>query len=305
MLKNLFVPVAIDQWATRRQQDNEGDFWRKLAGQGPRNDFSRTTQGLYIAGADGRLIAFNNNRGPERIRKLLQDALNDYHHPPHVSLLEKGEIDRRFTIEKPEGASVVRVGARVDSGYSTPSNQWDRIFASAISRDNLWITSEEKLALQAGNFPDSLAWRIARFHLTDNTRGEPPVWQLGDVRSIEFELEKSTPDRDGSLSGSAALQTPGARTVLASISLETTNEDRGYVAQIKGSLEFDEAGELSRFDLLATGDFYGEGAYTKNAPTGKFPLTVAFTLADGSDIADELPPHAARGWPDGYLNATR
>ena len=39
MLKNDFVPVAIDQWYQRQQQDNEGEFYRKVAGQGLRNDF--------------------------------------------------------------------------------------------------------------------------------------------------------------------------------------------------------------------------------------------------------------------------
>jgi hypothetical protein len=44
MLKQDFVPVAIDQWYQRRQKDAEGDFYRKVAGQGPRSDFEKTTQ---------------------------------------------------------------------------------------------------------------------------------------------------------------------------------------------------------------------------------------------------------------------
>ena len=84
MLKTRFVPVAIDQWYTRRQQDTEGEFYRKIAGQGPRNNFNSTTQGLYIADPSGKLIAFNNNRGPERIRGFVEIAA----HPWFIAVCE-------------------------------------------------------------------------------------------------------------------------------------------------------------------------------------------------------------------------
>ena len=56
-----------------------------------------------------------------------------------------------------------------------------------------------------------------------------------------------------------------------------------------------------RFDMVAKGDFWGEGRYTRGAPDGKFPLAISFTLADGTDIADQVPPQGARGWLRGYL----
>ena len=64
LLKTKFVPVALDQAYQRRQKDTEGDFYRKIAGQGPRKDFKNgTTQGLYGATADGTLLGYSNNRG--------------------------------------------------------------------------------------------------------------------------------------------------------------------------------------------------------------------------------------------------
>ena len=39
LLRERFVPVAIDQAYQRRQQDAEGEFYREFAGQGPRKDF--------------------------------------------------------------------------------------------------------------------------------------------------------------------------------------------------------------------------------------------------------------------------
>ena len=53
MLKSRFIPVAIDQAYQRRQKDAEGEFYRKIAGQSPRNNFNSTTQGFYVATASG------------------------------------------------------------------------------------------------------------------------------------------------------------------------------------------------------------------------------------------------------------
>jgi hypothetical protein len=30
-------------------------------------------------------------------------------------------------------------------------------------------------------------------------------------------------------------------------------------------------------------------------------LAIAFTLADGSDVADGVPPQGSRGWVQGYI----
>ena len=65
MLREDFVPVAIDQAYERRQKDNEGEFYRRIAGQGPRKDFDNTTQGFYVATAAGDLLLYNNNRDPD------------------------------------------------------------------------------------------------------------------------------------------------------------------------------------------------------------------------------------------------
>ena len=82
--------------------------------------------------------------------------------------------------------------------------------------------------------------------------------------------------------------------------LRTDSGDRGYQAELFGELEV-KAGKVVRLDLLARGDFWGDGPYTRNAPKGRFPLAVSFTLADGTDVADRIPPQGSRGWLPGYL----
>lgn len=53
--------------------------------------------------------------------------------------------------------------------------------------------------------------------------------------------------------------------------------------------------------MVASGKFRGHGRYTKNPPAGFFPLAISFTLADGSDVADAIPPQGSRGWLESYL----
>jgi len=285
LLKERFVPVAIDQWYTRRQQDTEGDFWRQIAGQGPRNDFNNTTQGLYIAGADGKLIAFHNNRGPERTRKLLQQAADGYSHPEGTVPIERKKIDAKYKIELPADAVVVRVSARIEGGYEETDDKWQKLFQSAVSRDNLWITATEQKLLASGTVPDDLALRIARFHLVDNTRGEPTTWTIQDVREMQLGIE--------------------GEKLLGTVKLETKNGKRGFDATLRGELGFDDDEKLNRFHLLVEGSFWGTGQYTMKPPSGKFPLVISFTLADGTDLGDSIPPHSSRGWLDGYLSPNR
>lgn len=280
LLKSRFVPVAIDQAYQRRQQDAEGDFYRKIAGQSPRNNFESTTQGLYTAGPDGKLFGFTNHRGADRVREMLTQSLNQYK-PSEAAALDRGDPDERYNPLPPEGGLIVRVQTKVIDGYEKTQAKWREIFQQSISRDNLWITKKEHELLVRGEFPRSLQLRMARFHLVDNTRGEPPMWRSKELREVDFKLNQD------SVSGKAKLSTESG--------------DRTFDAQLSGTVETD-GEKVTSFDLVAQGDFKGEGRYTRGAPTGKFPLAILFTLADGSDIADKIPPQGSRGWVEGYLN---
>lgn len=197
-----------------------------------------------------------------------------------VDASAKVERDARYTLYAPEGGLVVRVHAKVLDGYKTPDSETAAVFQKAISRDNLWITAKETTDLIAGRVPATLRRRIARFHLVDNTRGEPPMWKIGEIKTMKLEIERGT--------------------LVGSVQLETDDGSRGYQAELSGQIKV--VGDvITTFELVALGEFYGEGTYTRNAPEGKFPLAVVFQLADGTDIADAVAPQGARGWLDGYL----
>lgn len=283
MLKEDFIPVAIDQCYTRRQQDTEGDFYRKIAGQGPRNDFNNTTQGLYIADAAGKLIAYNNNRGPERIRKLMEGAVANYTAPQCKPIVEE-RVDAKFDPLPPAGAMVVRIGTKVMDGYEKTDDPWQLIFQKSVARDNLWILKNEIDSLENNEVPQALARRIARFHLVDNTRGQPSAWTLSEIRDLEMTI------KDGKLAGT--------------VRLEAEDQSRGYDAKLSGEVSV-KNGQLTQFDVVVDGQYWGASRFTLEPPTGKFPLVVAFQLPESKDIADAIAPSGARGWVDGYLYPER
>lgn len=282
-LQSDFVPVAIDQANQRRQKDTEGEFYRKIARQSPRNDFTQTTQGFYVAAPDGELLLYNNNRDPAKVRRLMKEALEKFHKQAKadVEAIEAEQVDARYDMKPPSGGLVIRVQARVLGGYEPTDDPWRQIFQDALSRDNLWITKQEAEEIAVGAIPEKLLERMARFHLVDNTRGEPLMWKSAEVRSFDLKIDQ---------------QQMTGRVEIASL-----DGERGYEAEVKGRVEVQE-GEVKRFDMVFLGECWGEGPYTRGAPQGRFPLAISLTLADGSDVADQIPPQGARGWLDGYLN---
>jgi len=282
LLKTRFIPVAIDQAYQRRQKDAEGDYYRRIASQGPRSNFNSTTQGFYIASGSGKLLLYNNNRNPEKVLRLMKEKLVEFQKLPaaEAPTIDATKVDERYNPKPPAGGLVVRVHAKVLSGYKPTTDRWQAIFQSAMSRDNLWISQSENAALARGEFPRSLQERIARFHLVDNTRGEPPMWSGKEIRAIDMKID------NGKITGE--------------VHLETADGKRGYKASLLGFVS-KKGNKVVRFDMVAHGKFWGSGRYTGAPPPGKFPLAISFTLADGTDVADSIPPQASRGWVRGYI----
>lgn len=283
MLQTKFVPVAIDQFAQRQQKDAEGDFWRKIVKQGPRpGDNNQTTQGLYTITADGELLAFNNNRGPWKVKDQLTAALKQYKsNQTRFTPLKVENPDPRFQKKPPEGSIVVHTHAKVLGGYEKTEDDWRKIFQRSVSRDNLWILPEESEALSQGKFLPALSQRLIRYHLIDNTRGEPTFWKPKEVKLADLTI-----DAQGQIRGT--------------IKLEREDGSSGYQANLLGKLAFTE-GKLTQFDLVAHGDYWGAGRYTRKPPEGKFPLGVSFRIPATPSSFDDVPPQGTKGWAHPYL----
>ena len=121
------------------------------------------------------------------------------------------------------------------SGYEKADDSWREIFQKAVSRDNLWITPTEQEALARGQFTDSLTQRLVRYHLVDNTRGEPTFWKPQDVKQASLKVGK-----DGKITGK--------------VKLARADNSTGYKASLVGHLAITDD-KLTRFDLVAVGNY--------------------------------------------------
>ncbi|MFT5128980.1 MAG: hypothetical protein ACI8W8_002600 [Rhodothermales bacterium] len=297
LIRTQFIPVGIDISRRKRQTDAEGRFYRKITEQGPRDIYTQTTQGLYVAAPDGAFLGYNNTHFPKQVIGMLRTALEDYE-PASVSGIEPGKPDSRFNrngLTPPKGGFVARVGAKVLGGYPRlPADlaYWEKdthaIMREAIGRDNLWVRADEKLALQRGQFPKSLLTRLTLCNLVDNTHTHAPIWRLDEIIEMESSLKSGK--------------------FHAKIRLATMSKDRSYDANLIGHVEF-KGSQITRFDIVAKGDYHwskmaflGKHAAPKDSayygpPAGKYPLAIAFSLALGDSPSDRIPPHWLRSGP--------
>jgi hypothetical protein len=301
------VPVTGDDWYERRRDDAEGRFFRGVADQGPRKgEGGSTRQGIYCFTADGHLLAFRNNQDPAGVRDLLRQGLRAWEalpaerrRPGAVHVGDAGDADARYRRVPPAGGLVVNVYTRIldhagDGGLC--AGTCGVAGGDHAAHDHLWITRDEWKALvpekaKKGDrvpLPPAVAERILRFHLVDNTRGEPPQWRRDEVRKQELTLTVEEAGADG-----VGLRLEGA--ALLATDADPARARRGFDVRLLGHLHYDVAKEaFERFDIVAVGDHWGEGAFTRNARPGRTPLGVAFELAKGTEPADKVPPQGAR-----------
>jgi hypothetical protein len=277
VLSEKFVPVAVDQHIHRQRKDPEGELFAKVLKQAGRG-LDGYSQGVYLFTADGTLLAFANTADAAGVRRLTEIALKKF--DPKAPPIKLDDVKTAPVLPSPpEGGLVLDVTAKVLGGYD-PDDPKTKRYRESMGRDHLWLRKDETEAIAKGTLPASVADRLTRYHLIDNTRGEPPMWRSDEVKKSELTL------KDGKLTGR--------------VHLETKSGDRGYQADFWGVVETKD-GKVSRFDLLAKGDFWGEGSFTRGAPKGRFPFAVAFSIADADAATSKVPPQAGRGNVKLYL----
>ncbi len=302
-----YVPVAADDWYQRRREDAEGQFFRRVADQGPRKgEGGATRQGIYCFTADGQLLTYKNaGQNPDVMRETIRDGLRawqrlpeDRRKPGAITVEDLANPDPQYARTPPPGGLVVNVYTRI------LDHEQDGLCrgtcsvrgGEAAARDHLWLTEAEWKSLIPDDpkpgervpLPAAVAERILRFHLTDNTRGEPPMWRRDEIRSqnLTLTVAEVTPAAVRlRLDGSALLATRA----------DAAKAERGFDVRLLGYIGYDRAKKaIDRFDVVAVGDHWGEGTFTRRARPGRMPLGVAFELASGKAAGDLVPPQAAR-----------
>jgi hypothetical protein len=315
-LKAAFVPFAGDKWYLNRQNDADGQFFRKLGRQTGRAGANGWgPQGVYVARPDGTLLAFDHfHPDPARFLAVLDKAEttaktvvaagNDA-----PAAAPTNAVDAVYARRLPPGGVVLNVFSRIPLD-PPPGKTWTP--NQATGRDHLWLTADDLRALtppawRAGlryPVPPAVADRLIRYHLMDNVRGEPPFWTPGDVRERKLELVvEDAAARRVRLEGTARLTTGNNSSAPAAT--------RGYDARVQGYLTWagepatgTESPRLSRFDFLAWGEAWGEGEVTKGAPPGRFPLVIAGRIAPPNDTAAQSVPPQGSKEGGAYLNSS-
>ena len=263
LLSRRFVPIAVDNVENLNMTAAEKAFFE------PR--FPACTHGMYAFDSGGRVLGRGGGYEADGLEKMLRDSLEEFgkRPPPDTFTPEpvKGEGTRRAP---PEGGLALFVTWRVLGGYemtqsssTTGDGKYDGEFRRAVGADRLWATRAEADALTAGLFPESLARRIARYHLS--------YVFAGKVEGIEMKIE------DGRLVG-------------------RSKEPRIH---LEGHMRVRD-GRVTRLELLARGDAErisdcGFSASLLVVPEKRrVPAALLLSLADPASDLGRVPPHRIR-----------
>lgn len=307
-----FVPVVGDDWYQRRRQDDEGRFFRAVSDQSTRKASRGTRQGIYCLTADGHLLAFKNaGNSVEATRDQLRRALAEWSklpaertRPGAVAVPESFEPDPRYHREKPAGGLTVRVYSRIldrtADGFAAGSCSVPG--GDKAGRDVLWLTAADLVAFAPPRaevgashpVPPAVASRLTRYHLLDNTRGEPPPWRPEEVRRADFRLTVTGVDAAG-----VSLRLDGD--ALMCDDPDPAKAERGFEVRLAGRLRYDPSKRtLTGFEVAALGEHWGEAGANQGARPGRSLVGLAFGLADGTKPLDGIPPQGVRD-RDEYL----
>ena len=307
MTQTDFVPVCTDDWYTRRRKDSEGDFFRKVADQSPRKGLNGgTRQGIYVFTADGELLGYKNHGdNADVMKKVFSDAKAKFDKLPEtrrkpggVIVPAAGKPDAKFHRELPEDGIVLKVHGRIleSKAETFVQGKCDFTGGDQTSRDYCWITAEEKKKLIPSEsevgfcyaLPEKIAERLARFHLIDNTRGEPEFWQKEQIRTNRVTLTVMTVKDDAielRLDGEVSLSTDA----------DPAKSKRGFEPKLRGALRYIPSKKaFDRFDVVALGDYWGETTYTTGARPGRQPFGVSIGLADLAKPSERIAPQGIR-----------
>jgi hypothetical protein len=261
----------------------------KLSGQKPGSaefDLNRQMtqsldpQGMYIFGADGTPYGFANDHEPADIARLMDMALKRFHaKPPKPVAITTAEKTDAFSITPPATAQVLQVFARIPSPPKTST-----FLNNGVGRDFCWIYQEERQEMlkqaqrtaigKTFSLPTSLARRIARFHLVDDVRGTPNMWEASELRHIDV---------------NATVIAANTLKIAGSFDLKAGSK-RGFNGTIEGNIILHpQTGEWTRVRMLADGRAFGAGTYTPNQPPTPYRLLVGF-LNTGLAESRVVPP---------------
>lgn len=263
LLSTRVVPVATHVRETKRQ-DADGEFFRRVC-----KSIRYWQSGACIFTPTGQVLGQCSATSRKEVLTLLKTALPKFEPPAEPFVIEPpGKIDKEnlYDVKPPPGAVVVTTMMTHLSDRGSGRSPWfDKLLPRTVAIDRLWIRKDEGAALAAGRFPQSLKKRIEIWHLVDSITFDQN--RRGTVKRFDLEL------KGGRLTGALEMATKNSH----SMELE-----------ILGFIDF-KGERMTRFDLVARG--------TRRAAKGAdYPVAYAFSLADPTHVAFNVPPYPVLGY---------
>lgn len=275
-LNSEFIPVVGNTHELQNGHSKTRDwFIKSVSPVNSRVDRSETAQGFYVMAADGKAYGFSNNRGADVLLNAISKWKTAFEKESHPKV-EITENDS-YSTKQPAGTSVIRVFSRINPlpiGCDS-SNE-------TVARDHLWITPQDVDSIALSNsIPQNVQYRLARFHLVDNVRGEPDHWTREQVKSLKMELGKRM-----KVGNSVSYAITG------DFSMQTDNGLRGIAGKLRGRLEIDTAKKVVKeWKVYSEATAWGQSTYTPNPPAGKFSMVFAMVNVKDT-MSDVVPPQA-------------
>ena len=307
MATEQFISVCTDDWYTRRRQDDEGTFFRRMAtASGRKGDGGETRQGIYVFAADGTSLGYKNaGQHPDIMKKMFAEALAKFQNlpagqrePGSILVPTHGKLDAKYTRELPADGLILRTHARIldakGDGYVVGKTAMPG--GSQASRDFIWLTKQEVATLLPTKpeigfsypVPEKIALRLARYHLVDNTRGEPSFWKKADIRAKAMTLTVvaiTTEEIELTLTMNATLAT----------NADVAKAERGFEVASLGKLRYSTAKQkFVQFDVASLGQHWGDHHHNGEARAGKNPLGLWWTLAEMTKASNTVWPQGIR-----------
>lgn len=239
-------------------------------------------QGIYLTDSAGSPFGFTNDHGYEDIRDFLNIAdANVRALGLRHSDIPDTALSDMFHVPIPSDVTVLEVLERipnVPAGCSTLNK--------SLGRDFAWVWMHEQHAMfdalqssHSANLKSTFLKRIGRFHLVDGVRGTPTLWNKSELQECF---------------GKVSVIERSANMLVAQISarfrMSTRSQTRKYSGSLNGLIVFDNKSRLwKEVTMLATGQHFGNGIYTPNAPKGNYRLLTGFQLSSG-ETGRIVPP---------------
>lgn len=272
----------------------EAEFFQRLARQGFAGGRAGVTQqGIYCFTARGDLLAADNSRDPERVRRCLDMALARWRELPQErrtgAALDRAQ--RRGEDLYPRDGLVLRLYSR-DIGENRRTlgdlaNPWNT--------DTAWFTAAEvrqvlPRTIRAGavqEWPAPLSRRLARFHLVDGVLGQPMPFPDRSIDRASMRTEVVRVDES-------------RVTIRFSGEMRATDGNRSLASRLLGRASYDSRqGRFTSVELVATAARRGSShraPYIRN-DTGSGTIGFLFLLAADTPV-DRVAPalFAGYGW---------